>query len=771
MPSRPTEAGDTYSANIKRPRRAISNTIAGLIVFTFILTALVPLLINLLASAQSNIQLAQSIVQKIRSANAPINITLDYTLSSLTKKVYLVTNKDSKEHSFVIFSVKDSNGDTYFVKPGLCVTSACTAGTAQVYVTPISNAVVDGSKLLLHPNGKAKITVVNGELISAVLSSGAYIKPITPPPPSSGQTQYAAVAGSVKTNYFNLTGINDLAQLANNPNIVIGTSPNSSSTNTSIFWKNMVKSLCYVNEKLYEGGFQPADYLNQTSFDAIFIHNLEPIAGSFVIGGGGAPYTPPFKSAALIGMYTYAPYNGSEPAIVAVRDGAEWFAVFVWPNDDQAIIKINSTELSPKLAALEYEVVENAYGKVARLKKGSTENISIKNREAKIIFDTKGFGAYIYIPTGTYYQGHDRYEGGPFIIYCPLSSIANIEQNNDKLLMQMSDCIALGGPDGIENPEYGTALNINISIKNFQGDDSLGYFGRDNNANINASLEYDKDINTYRDSEDYAKPVRIKMRGVTTFLSTHNDATNSNLEGAKAFGFYYYSGDGTYRNIAHAILDYELRDATLTFFNFVSGATSGIEPFTLIADTDGNGLNEIIFIDEGTDWGYRDSYDDLGTHIYTAFDDDTDSLKVGCLEQTINKVYLKFIGPYGINGSQIAQVSIQIRYKFHDNAADDVNDVDDPKQYLMSFQLISPNGTVYMTSDYIYQQLMNIEDTWPPNTQWVTDSVFLLLPNQPNDYYVAFVVNDPYGWSFDYEHDDMDFTLAVEWLGMWYLHR
>jgi hypothetical protein len=230
------------------------------------------------------------------------------------------------------------------------------------------------------------------------------------------------------------------------------------------------------------------------------------------------------------------------------------------------------------------------------------------------------------------------------------------------------------------------------------------------------------------------------------------------------------------------------------------GITSGLDPFFIISDTDGNGFPELIFTDEWVKPGpvYKirglgsayEYYDFSNVYIDDSLNEIWNPiLRVGYTEplgcthvvsDTSKFLYLKFAGDYAVSsGSEIAEVSIQIRYTFHDALGGDIDEVDDPKAGIWGFFVVDEDGSVVSSSVYIYQQLSVIEDTWPPNENFISVSAYLPIPDRNETFYIAWGVTDPYL----YRHvscqlssscgyiSDLDYTLRVEWIGMWYLHR
>jgi len=803
--------------------RGISNTIAGLIVFTFVALTLIPLILNMfVTNTQGSMRLAQSLARQVAAAQQGLNVTLDINQSQPPiSRVYRVANNAASDKTVILLTIEDNNGNIYLVRPGACVGTPCSAGIATVEVTiPAgSTALPVGPNILLHPRDTVIVTVTYGKLLGLTLSGGAYVKPYVPPTAAAAtvpqQVQYAAVAGSVKTNYFQLGKFNDLSQLVSSSDVALVTNPFENESNDTILWQGAIQSECVVDNHFVVGGFQPISDLNETKFDALFVTNLLPYGGSIAVGGTKPPYnTPGYGSGALFMTYGYMVYNASAPAAVIARRGTQWIAVIGIPDGTGKVYLVpmsgdtatNTLEITTMPSGLDASLTSLERYLIATITSyvqgqfDDAEDIHTLEYQGEVYYptyltvyesairpgsgyynvawlDTRGFGLLLYmlypfVETINYgYFKQQSYDVYSVVVYCPPSMISGLKVYNGVLSINISGCPVVLDRFGSSNFYAGEVVNGVVNLTEFEALSDGSYISNYNvtvkvsNLTIAELYElYDAGVQ----SSKIPTPYRVKLNGATYMLSIYNAYTGTLNYGSNAFGFYFYADNKyiveSYRRYPeYVFIGYDLRDANLTVFEFEAGATSGIMPFMAILDTDGNGLKEIVFLGENAGFGYYYSWDG-DNPLYLA------DIDAGCMDKTLKPLYLKFVGPqYLINGSQIAEVSMQIRYTFHDSAADDIKDVDNPKNFIMSFELITPNNTIFMSSDYIYQQLANLEDTWPPNHNWVSDSVYLLVPNKNALYTVAFAINDPYGW--DSTNNDMDYALSVEWLGMWYLHR
>ena len=827
---------DAATSAQQRTGRAISNTIAGLIVFTFIAITLIPLLLNIfISNTQGSIELAQLLAHRVAAAQQGLNITLDVNQSLPPTKIYIITNNAAHDRVITVLSIEDDNGNIYLIRPGACINNTCSAGTATIKVTAPSGSRAERLDLnvLLHPRDTIIVTITHGDLLGAALSSGAYVKPYVPPITSvPQQVQYAAVAGSVKTNYFRLNNVADVSQLVTSSDIALVTSPFANETNTSILWRGVIQSLCLVDQHPEIGGFQPLEGLNQTHLDALFIANILPYGGSIAIGGTKIPYTEPgYGSGVLYTAYGYMAYNSSTPMAVIARMGLQWIAVLGMPDKIESgnfymiplygneasstfNVSLEPADLNTSLIKLEKYLTDTITGYVKDADFDDSSDIHVLVHDSKLDtpiymyidllreeynysvawLDTRTFGLLLYL-FHYFIADPPDYSKDPYsvLIYCPPQKIDRIGALGSSILeVNISGCPAIAIREGSSNFYLGhiTSASLWFSKAHVKQLDEDIYISNDN-VTISISKMEIVLTDELKDEGSISKPsapYRVKFSGNTYMLTLYDAYTYTLSRNSSAFGLYFYADNkdildnelyqyGEYKYYPeYVFIGYDLYNVTLSVFSFRYGVniTSGIMPYIALLDTDGNGLKEIVFL--GEDTGYGTAYSiDSETPLYLA------DIKAGCLDKTLTPLYLKFVGDrYAVDGSQIAEISMQIRYTFHDSASDDINDVENPRDFIMSFQLITPNNTIFMTSDYIYQQLAGLEDTWPPNHNWVSDSVFLLVPNKKALYRVVFAINDPYGgWIikenddelYYVTNDDLDYTLSVEWLGMWYLHR
>ena len=278
--------------------------------------------------------------------------------------------------------------------------------------------------------------------------------------------------------------------------------------------------------------------------------------------------------------------------------------------------------------------------------------------------------------------------------------------------------------------------------------------------------------------------VRAKLLGlnVTEFQFVYQGrpsiATNN---ASQALGYWYYyippKGIEMYLNLSGKVEKLKIyRDDLVE-----SGQESSYEPYLLTADVDGNGVPELIFIDE-------DISDSEG--VCTLNDPSLSRYRMHYIVNAYildnsTRPFLFYLKGHPIDPKRHGGVMISLRWYFHDNEPADEGCVEDSGLTILGFYLIDPGkdgklGTqddkIVASSEYPYQYLTRFEDTYPPNRGYITLTVTLVVPENvtANKLYAAIGFNDPYvyrGPSWDEGWDDVDITLAVELLGITFLPR
>ncbi len=724
--------------------KGVSVVIAAIIMFTFLMLAIIPLMLSLLKSGTQE-PIAASVLasSKVRESTPSLNITLDYDNSNDTTRVYLIENIAAEEREATLLVVQDDNNAIYFVRPGACIQTSCSAGLALVKVSLIRGARGVNESIVLDPGGSYMVAITSGKLLGAYTGVSGYSPTRSSPTKIVEKALYAEVAGSVQTNFLNMTLFSSLEDLVNkDAGVILTTDPSSNNSDTSILYTGVMKALCGVQGVIEEGSFQPYSS-GWLTYDGLLLYNLHPLYGSFVIGGLGGTYGSVYNTSFLATFGRIDLYDNSKPGIIAAFYNGYWFALIITRT---GVVELKSSTLPSSLSNLMQFLESRVDTSTVYTKDKISSDTDNLPGTSIVVFDEAGYGLVMI--------------AGEYVAYCTPDMFIVASEAPNYIVLRLTECPAVD----IDQFTMGV-VNATVVVDSYGyavSKGGKGYYGYDESASISDGVyseEYTLRSSTLTKSYTMA---RFKLVGETSTLTTYDDVTERTYNGVDAFGFYYYSGTVAY----HGILVYGFRWAMAKMFYFSDGAgPGGIDPYFLFADTDGNGLQEMIFMTEDAEYGDSSSVNDITSGGY-----------YGCLDWSVQPLYLKFIDEeYFVNGKEYAQVSIQVRYTFHDNAGSDTDEVDDPKEYIFSFQVVSLNGTIFMTADYIYQLLDDLEDTWPPNQNWVSESVFLLVPNKDEEYTIMFSFLDPYSYKTSWRGisgmDDVDFTVAIEWIGLWRLRR
>ena len=775
-----------------RGHRGISTAIAGLIVLTFLLVVAVPLLLNIYSgSVQSHLALSTELTKKLQAVSQNVNITYDPVSSTPpTLRVYIAENNGPGDIRIEFYVVTDG-ARTYLVKAVNTYDKYFSIGSVEVETAPVSAvSIMDKYIVLKAPLGKALIKVVGGKLLGAVLATGSYVH-VNTPTVSGVTTTYAEVAASIKTNYVNLTTFNSLADLFENPNLALVTDPSQNQSNLTLLNLGAFQTICFHGVDPDDpgggtsGGFQPV--VDSEQVNAVYIHNLGVWPGSMVLGGRSTEYnTNPIRFSLYMAGYDLIAYNYTDPGFIVISASNNEYAFcysFVFDNAKavsdcmpEGGANWGSTSLISRTL---YDMVAEAANPSPSTQPGSIDSN----------FNT------VYTPKlGLVFWNTE------FVAYCPPGNF-NLDTSTGKYIFSITGTCWFAERYG--NSEAYEGIVISGSVLTIETPQEI--FG-DNDAGIRGpaqgSIKY---IVKYIASgdliwNDKLYPMVVKLTylaGDKNVLSVYDNVAGKVRSGLNAFGIYLYSGQyfstisGEYY-VYYYVRDLYGEDGKISVFEFQPGTTSGLRPYMVLADTDGNGLSELVLIDEWFSPDYyssgqtdlADLVEAFGKTFHPVYLSAGWSPRIpsswlpyygyGCIEKTISYFYLKFMGVYAVNGSQIAEVSVQIRYSFHDNLAGDLDEVDDQMAGIWGFAVIDSSGNETASSLYIYQQLQNYEDTWPVSMPFHTDAVYLPIPNKPELYYIVFKFGDPYEFvrtAYANIHDDADMTIRIEWLGMWYLHR
>jgi len=213
-------------------------------------------------------------------------------------------------------------------------------------------------------------------------------------------------------------------------------------------------------------------------------------------------------------------------------------------------------------------------------------------------------------------------------------------------------------------------------------------------------------------------------------------------------------------------IDIYVDASSLGFDDIIQGS---YEPYIFSADVDGNGYPEFLFITEDA------SYSRFSGYVYNDIYDNN------FIDDWSTKKFLINLTGYTINGEDTAMVQIAIRTYFHDNLGGDTDEVEYTDRTIFGIYLVdTTTGKIVNSREWNYQELDDLEDTWPPNRNFVMLTATLVVPSQ-GTYYIAIGFQDPYSdfiideytpWPCSSQgSDDGDFVIALEIAGIAYYAR
>jgi len=269
-------------------------------------------------------------------------------------------------------------------------------------------------------------------------------------------------------------------------------------------------------------------------------------------------------------------------------------------------------------------------------------------------------------------------------------------------------------------------------------------------------------------------PFRIKIIDyvpsdghIRLMYDVDGDGYNEELIDSQALGYWWlYSGTQVEQGyfelngIAREVIVY-LNAYDMGFDNITEAS---YDPYLFSADIDNNGYPEFLFITEDLNYGTKDKYNDVsGGNLWA--DDWTSN--------STSKFFINLTG-YTINGNEIAMVHLAIRVYFHENMYDDIEEVGYADRVLFGIYLINAEtGEIASSREWIYQELEDLEETYPPNKNFVMLTATLAVP-ESGVYFPAIAFQDPYSddninkrvgtpWPCTQAgYDDGDFVIALE---------
>ena len=274
--------------------------------------------------------------------------------------------------------------------------------------------------------------------------------------------------------------------------------------------------------------------------------------------------------------------------------------------------------------------------------------------------------------------------------------------------------------------------------------------------------------------------------GLHIYYISSNGVINVDSYGSDAIGMYYYANTNS-----GAVSDAYLylkghADKVIIYLRKTGQEEFSYDPYFISADIDGNGIVEWYFMTEDTYYGDLTYISQSGRRYeYYSYNDAFPSARgyplTSCTSLIFDdwsaKPFILNLTGYIIDGRNVAMVLVAFRMFFHDNNGLDVKSVDQSNIPLIGVYLIDANtGDIVSSREFDYQELMNLEDTYPPNENFFVETVSLIVPNESSNYYIGIMFNDPYG---DYcvgttyleYYDDLDLTIGIEWIGITLLAR
>jgi len=199
------------------------------------------------------------------------------------------------------------------------------------------------------------------------------------------------------------------------------------------------------------------------------------------------------------------------------------------------------------------------------------------------------------------------------------------------------------------------------------------------------------------------------------------------------------------------------------------------DPYLAIADIDGDGIPEVVFIDEDVGFGSVQDFDDHAyvDGRYVTYLDYTSQP----LELTLNLSKLTGLSSGGIPGSRYSLAYLYLQLFFHDNSWPDQQQFIDNDLTLPVFQVVlrdsSGNSRVVYSVDY--QTIANyhrtlIENLSSDQKYFTKMSVVIpiYLPNPSETYWITLEIMDLYNVSITDVgiQNDADFTIGISVIGV-----
>ncbi|MDM7276020.1 MAG: hypothetical protein P3X22_007920 [Thermoprotei archaeon] len=256
---------------------------------------------------------------------------------------------------------------------------------------------------------------------------------------------------------------------------------------------------------------------------------------------------------------------------------------------------------------------------------------------------------------------------------------------------------------------------------------------------------------------------RVKISGLsaTLFVMTYGSTVINKVE--DAIGYWYYGNSqvkasltlvGSYENI-----EVYRRAGSLT------PTLSSYAPFILLADTDGNGVGELILVTEDYAPGTYNP-----PQVQCSADEGDSYLDYSGVRKTLGiEVDREWGFAFKLNNPQInpaiaSSVVVSLKVYFHDTEMGGMLCVSNPYSGILRIMLVDSNWNIVSSREYLYFELATYKSTWPPNKGFTTITTQLFIPpGTKGPLYVAIAITDPYSGR---KKDDLDITIAIETIGI-----
>jgi len=317
--------------------------------------------------------------------------------------------------------------------------------------------------------------------------------------------------------------------------------------------------------------------------------------------------------------------------------------------------------------------------------------------------------------------------------------------------------------DGSNVRYYGYSLCTTCSILGSRIDFSNAIIGLKPGSSdkLNILLTYiDSDGLNYRVKIEGFKPSQgfaFKYYTQDGFFKVYVDHTNY----TKALGYWYYG-----RIVAQEawIKLVGTAENIKVFKQDFSRSMSSYDPYIIVADTDGNGVAELIFTTEDYNYGAynppqaRCFVDERGgsrEYLDYSVAGDQPDREWG---------FAFMLRDVSVDPALFSGVLVVLKIYFHDTEGGDFNCVDEAQLPILKVMLVKDDWSIVDSKTFLYWELAPLEDTWLPTRGTVTLTLSLFIPPNVRDrVYLAVAILDPYN---DSGKNDVDFTLAIELLGL-----